>query len=79
MIIKGEDWHCLTLLRGITSKHHGGFYCPNFLLFFKTENKFKFHEKVRKNKDFCGIAMPSQKDNLLQFNQYMKSDAIHYL
>ena len=35
-----------------------------FLLFelphsFRTENKLKFHEKVCKNKDFCGIVMRS--------------------
>ena len=36
-------------------------------------------EKVCKNKDFCGIVMPSQKDNLLQFNQYVKSDKMPYI
>ena len=25
-------------------------------------------------KDFFGIVMPSEKDNILEFNQYMKSD-----
>ena len=25
-------------------------------------------------KDFCGIALSTQKDNILKFNQYMKSD-----
>ena len=30
--------------------------------------------KVCKNKDFCGFVMPSEKDNILEFNQYMKSD-----
>ena len=29
-----------------------------------------------KNKDFCGIVMPSKQDNILEFNQYMKSDKI---
>ena len=32
-----------------------------------------------KNKYFCGIAMPSEKDNILEFNQYMKSDKMHIL
>ena len=37
MTSNGEGWHYLTvkklsaLLRGITSKHHGGFYCLNFM------------------------------------------------
>ena len=63
-----------TLLRGITSKHHGDFYCLNFLHSFRTETKLKFHEQVCKNKDFCWILMPSEKDKILEFRQYMKSD-----
>ena len=53
-----EGWHYLavkklsTLLRGITSKHHGHFYCLNCLHSFVTENKLKSHEKVCKNRDF---------------------------
>ena len=29
-----------------------------------------------KSKYFLGIVMPSEKDNILEFNQYMKSDKI---
>ena len=29
---------------------------------------------VKKNKDFGGIVLPSQKDVISKFNQYMKSD-----
>ena len=68
-----------TLSRGITSKHHGDFYCLNCLHSFRTENKLKSHEKVCKNKDFCGIVMPSEKDNILAFNQDMKSDKMPYI
>ena len=39
------------LLRGITSKHHGDFYCFNCLHFFKTRNKLKSHEEVCKSRD----------------------------
>ena len=72
-----ESWHYLvakklfTLLRGITPKHHGYFYCLNCLHSFRTEN-----EKICKHKDFCGILMRSEKDNILEFNQYMKSDVV---
>ena len=66
-------------LRGITSKHDGDFYCFNYLHSFRTENKLNSHEKVCKYKDFCGIVMPSEKDNILEFNQYMKSDKIQYI
>ena len=53
-----------TLLKGITSKHHGDFYCFNCLYSFRTENKLKSHEKVCKNR----IAMPSEKDKMLKIN-----------
>ena len=64
---------------GITSKHKGDFYCLNCLHSFRTENKLRSHEKVCENKDFCGIAMPSKNDNILEFNQYMKSDKMPYI
>ena len=73
-------WHYLTvkrlsaLLHGITSKHNGNFYCLSCLDSFRTKNKLKSHEKVCKNKDFRGIVLPSEKDNISEFNQYMKSD-----
>ena len=83
-----EGWHYLAikkssvLLHGIMSNNKGDFYCLNCLHSFRTENKLKSHEKVCKDKDFCGIVMQSEKDDILEFNQYMKSgksDAIHYL
>ena len=67
-----------TLLRGITPKHHGDFYCLNCLNSFRTENKLKSHEKVYKDKDFSGIVIPSEKDKLA-FNQCMKSDKALYI
>ena len=68
-----------TLLRGITSKHHGDFYCLNCLRSFRTENKLKSHEKICKSKDFCGIIMSSEKANIFEFNQYMKSDKMPHI
>ena len=78
LMIPNEGWHCLAvknlsaLLREITSKHHGDVHCLNCLHSFRTENKLKSHEKVCKNKDFCGIAMPSEKDKILEFKCYIK-------
>ena len=46
-----EGWHYLalkrlsTLLREITSKHHGDFYCLNFLHSSRTEKKTKISWK----------------------------------
>ena len=65
MILNGEGWHYLAVkklsasLRGITSKHHGDFYCLNCLYSFTTENKLELHKKVCENKDFCNVRMPS--------------------
>ena len=80
-----ESWHYLAvrnlsaLLTGITSKHNGDFYCLNCLHSFRTENKLQSHETVCKNKTFCGMVMSSEKNNILEFIQYMKSDNIPYI
>ena len=67
------------LLRGITSKHKGDFYCLNCLHSFRTENKLKSHEKVCKYQDFCVILKSSGKDKILEFNRYKKSDKIPHI
>ena len=61
-------------LHRITSKSKGDFYCLNCLRSLKTKKNLKSHERVWKNKDFCEIVMLSEKDNILEFNQDMKSD-----
>ena len=82
---KEGRWHCLAvkkisaLLHRITSKNKGDFYCLNCLHSFSTENKLKSHEIVCKTKDLSGIVMPSEKDSILKFNQYMKSDKMSYI
>ena len=79
MIPNGERWYYLAvkklsaLLRGITSKYYGDFYCLNCLHSFRTKYKLKSHKKVCKNKDFCNFLMPSE-DTKTEFNQYQKSD-----
>ena len=62
----------LNKLRVIFNK--SDFYCLKCLHSFIIENKLQSHEKVCKNKDFCGIVIPLQKDKILEFNEYMKSD-----
>ena len=74
MIPNNKGWHYLavtklpTSLRGITSKNNCDFYCLNYLYFHRTEDKLKSQGIVCKNKDFCGIVMPFQKDDVLKFN-----------
>ena len=46
------------LLRRITFKHHGGFYCLNCLHSFAAENKRESHKKVCENTDFCNAVIP---------------------
>ena len=59
------------LLHGITCDFH----CLNCFHSFRTEN----NSKVCKNKDFCGTAMPSEKNYVLTFKEYMKSDKMSYI
>ena len=51
----------------------------NFLHSFRTENKLESQEKVCKKKDFCGIVLPSEKDRILELNEYMKSGKMSYI
>ena len=36
-------------------------------------------KKFVKIKIFCGIVMPSENDNILEFNQYLKLDKMPYI
>ena len=50
------------------------------VLIFRTEKSDKSHEKSCENKKkLCEIAMSSEKNNTLEFNQYLKSNNIHTL
>ena len=86
MISNGEkQWYYLAvktlsaLLRGITSKHYGDFYCLNCLHYFRTKNKVELHKKVCQKKDFCNVIMPSEDAKILEFNQYQKSDKAPFI
>ena len=67
------------LLRGITSKNNGDFYCLNCVHAFRTKNKLELHKKFCQNKDFCNIIMPSEDTKVLEFNQYKKSDKAPFI
>ena len=47
----------------------------------KTETLIKqlFPEECKKNKDFRGIVMSPEKNNILEFNQCMKSNKMPYI
>ena len=68
-----------TLLRGITFKHNGDFYCLNCFHYFAAESKLQSFKQVCENKDFCNILMPSEDTKVLEFNQYQKSDKTTFI
>ena len=78
-ITGGGKWHYLAvkklsaLLRGITSKHDGDFYCLNFLNSYRTENRLKKHYHVCKNHDYCYVDMPKEGNKILKYNYGEKS------
>ena len=77
MILNGEKrkWHDLAvkklfaLLRGITSKYYGNFYCLNCFHSFATENKLQSHKKVCESKDFFNIIIPSEDTEILDLSK----------
>ena len=80
IISMGEKlWHYLAvkklsvLLRGITSKHHGDFYCLNCL------HSSAKDKKVCENKTFCNVIMPSEDTKILEFDQYQNSDKAPFI
>ena len=86
MILNGDkQWHYLAvkkrsaLLRRITSKDYGDCYCLNCHHFFATEKKFESYKKVCENKEFCNVIMPSEDAEILDFNQYQKSDKASFI
>ena len=75
MITNGEKWHYLTvknlpgLLRGITSTHHGDFYCLSCFRSYK----FELHKKICENHDYCRVEMPTKDNNIIKYNQGERS------
>ena len=74
-----NNWHYLTiknmkrLTRGITSSHHGDFFCRNCMHSFRTENKLKNQERLCLNHDHCEIVIPKPDKNILEFKSNKKS------
>ena len=54
-------------------------YCFNCFHSSRTENNDKSNDKLYKNKDYCGIATPSKKDDILKLNHQIKLDKIPYI
>ena len=54
------------LLRRISSKHEGDFYCLNSFQSYSTEKNFKKHYNVCKNHDYCFSEMPKIDNKILK-------------
>ena len=45
----------------------------------RIKNKFETHKKVRGNKNFCTVIIPSKDTKVFEFNQYQKSDQVSFI
>ena len=67
------------LLKGVTSKHHGDFYCLNCLHSFRTKNKLESNKQVCGNKIVYNFVITPEDTKILEFNQYKKSDKVTFI
>ena len=80
-----NNWHYLAvksisgLLKGITSKHKGDFYCLNCFYLCITEKKLKKHERICKDHDFCHVKMPNEDNKILKYNPGEKSLKVPFI
>ena len=63
----------------ITPKNNGDFYYFNCYHSFRKKIELGSHKKVRKNKNFCDVIMPSEDTKILEFNQYKKFDKAPFI
>ena len=72
MITDGEKWNyravkkLSALLRGIISKHNGGFYCLDCFHSYSAKNKLKKHYNACKNHDYYYAEMPKEENKILR-------------
>ena len=63
----------LALLKKITSKHAGDFYCLNCFRAYTTKNRLEKHKNVCENHDYCYVEMPNEDNQILKYNHGKKS------
>ena len=85
MITDGEKWHYLAvktlsaLLKGITSKDKGDFYCLNCFHSYGTKEKLKKHINVCEDHDYCYVEMPEKDNKILKYNYGEKSMKVPFI
>ena len=67
------------LLRGITSKHDGDFYCLNCFHSYSTKEKLKKHKNVFGNHDYCYVEMSAKDNKILKCNHGEKSMKVRFI
>ena len=52
-----------------------------WVVFIPLEQKINLesHKKVSENKDFCNVIIPSEDTEILEFNNYQKSDQVPFI
>ena len=68
-----------TLLKGITLKHKGDFYCLNCFNSYSTKEKLKNHRNVCENHDYCCVEMPEKDNKILKCNYGEKSMKVPFI
>ena len=51
----------------------------SFILLEENINSDLMNNQICKNEDLCEVSMTSEKDKILEFKQYMKSDKMPYI
>ena len=67
------------LLRGITSRNNGDFYCRNCLHSFRTEDAMKIHNEACKDHDFCQVKMPTGEKKWLYYQDGAKAIRVPFV
>ena len=79
IITDGKKWHYLavtrlsSLLKGITSKHNGDFYCLNCFRAYTTRIKLEKQKNVCENRDYCYVELPNEDNKILKYIHGEKS------
>ena len=79
MITDGTKWHYLAitnlsaLFEGMSSNHHGDFYCLRCFNSYTSKNKLKEHEEICNKHNSCHIQMPKCFEKILKYNPGEKS------
>ena len=85
MITDGKKWLCLAvkklsvLVKGITSKHKGDFYCLNYFHLRSTKDRLKKPEDLCENHIYYYVEMPKEYNEILKYNNGKKSIKVPFI